>query len=171
VLSRKDLAEAFTAPTPNSRPFNLLQTLCRSCKSQVLWNQANPNSFAKIPGVAYTPLKPASRISNLQTLAPPAVCKSVNDSRSEVLRVSMPPCGIPFWFALCFHNVTNCFSRNLFLFTTIRIARGCHPSRWTVHHSNFRSLGSFRYNPPSSASPGRRDPAALRVQLPSGEAS
>jgi hypothetical protein len=171
VLSRKDLTEAFTAPTPNSRPFNLLQTLCRSCKSQVLWNQANPNSFAKIPGVADTAPKPASRISNLQAPAPRAVCKSVNDSRSEVLRVSVPPCGIPFWFALCFHNVTNCFSRNLFLFTTIRIARGCHSSVGRYIHSHFRRLGSFRYNPPSSALPGRRDPAALRVQLPSGEVS
>jgi hypothetical protein len=29
--------------------------------------------------------------------------------------------------ALCFHNLMNCFSRNPFIFTTIRIARACHP--------------------------------------------
>src|SRR6202040_336298 len=29
----------------------LLRTLCRSCKRQVLWNQANPRSLRKIPGV------------------------------------------------------------------------------------------------------------------------
>ena len=34
----------------NSRPLILLQTLCRCEKSQPLWNQANPNSFAKTRG-------------------------------------------------------------------------------------------------------------------------
>ena len=53
MLSRRNLAVAFTAPTPNSSAFNLLRTLRRSFKSQGLWNQADPNSFAKIPGVAY----------------------------------------------------------------------------------------------------------------------
>src|SRR5882762_536999 len=33
--------------------FILFQTLCRCEKHQPLWNQANPNSFAKTPGVAY----------------------------------------------------------------------------------------------------------------------
>jgi hypothetical protein len=28
---------------------------------------------------------------------------------------------------LCFHILTNCFSRNSFVLITIRIARGCHP--------------------------------------------
>ena len=27
----------------------------------------------------------------------------------------------------CFHTLTNCFSRNSRIFTTIRVARGCHP--------------------------------------------
>ncbi len=35
----------------NSRPFNLLRTLCRRQKDQLLCNQANPDSFAKTPGV------------------------------------------------------------------------------------------------------------------------
>src|SRR5713226_9416768 len=30
-----------------------------------------------------------------------------------------------FLSVLCFHTLTNCFSRNPFLFTTIRIAPGC----------------------------------------------
>jgi len=33
-----------------SRPVILLRTLCRFQKTQVLCNQANPHSFAKIPG-------------------------------------------------------------------------------------------------------------------------
>ena len=45
----------------------LLQTLCRSQKSQLLWNQANPNSFAQTPGVGCTSQKPSSRISTFQT--------------------------------------------------------------------------------------------------------
>src|SRR6266478_4366201 len=39
----------------NSRPFNLLQPLCRRQKSQLLWNQANPASFCKTPGVGVPP--------------------------------------------------------------------------------------------------------------------
>src|SRR5467141_292790 len=40
----------------NSWPFNLLQPLCRRQKSQLLWNQANPASFCKTPGVGVSPL-------------------------------------------------------------------------------------------------------------------
>ena len=31
------------------------------------------------------------------------------------------------FLALCFHTLTNCFSHKPFIFTTIRIAPGCHP--------------------------------------------
>src|SRR5882762_1069180 len=34
--------------------FILFQTLCRCEKHQPVWNQANPNSFAKTPGVGYS---------------------------------------------------------------------------------------------------------------------
>jgi hypothetical protein len=44
-----------------------------------------------------------------------------------VLSVSV---AISILLALCFHILTNCFSRNSFVFTTIRIARGvCHRSK------------------------------------------
>src|SRR6267142_201536 len=35
----------------NSFPHRLFRTLCRFQKAQLLWNQANPNSFSKTPGV------------------------------------------------------------------------------------------------------------------------
>lgn len=70
VLSWTNLRHFSRHCTPNRRCFILLRTLCRSCKSQLLWNQADPHSFAKIPGVGYPSRKPPSRISNLQTLAP-----------------------------------------------------------------------------------------------------
>src|SRR5260370_21442843 len=41
-------------------------------------------------------------------------------SRSDLLTLEPR-----FLSALCFHILTNCFSRNPFLFTTIRIALGC----------------------------------------------
>ena len=43
---------SFSSSTSSiSFPFTLLRTLCRSPESQRLCFQANPNSFAKIPGV------------------------------------------------------------------------------------------------------------------------
>ena len=37
----------------NSKPLNLLRTLCRCEETQPLWNQANPHSFRKTPGWGY----------------------------------------------------------------------------------------------------------------------
>jgi len=51
VLSRTNLSYSSCHSSLNSRPFNLLQPLCRLQKSQLLWNQANPASFCKTPGV------------------------------------------------------------------------------------------------------------------------
>ena len=61
-------------------------------------------ALTKTPGVwgSYFPPLPTFRPSDLQTL--------------DVL---LSP--------LCFHILTNCFSRNSLLFTTIRIAQGCTP--------------------------------------------
>ena len=50
VLSRSNLADPSRRSCVNSRPFNLLQPLCCSPKSQLLYNQANPASFCKTPG-------------------------------------------------------------------------------------------------------------------------
>ena len=51
VLSRTTLAD----PSPHSRPKShrliLLRTLGRRQESQLLWNQENPRSLRKIPGV------------------------------------------------------------------------------------------------------------------------
>src|ERR1700736_3686752 len=41
----------YPASSPNPRRLILLQTLLRSPKSQLLWNQANPNSLCKTRGV------------------------------------------------------------------------------------------------------------------------
>ena len=74
----------------------LLRTLLRSLQSQLLWNQANPNSLRKTPrGCAYL----RHRSCN---------CNEVRLN----------------FITLCFHNLTNCFSRKLLLFTTIRHCPG-----------------------------------------------
>ena len=80
--------------------------------------------FSKIPGVGYTPPRPPFGISNIQTLFP-RLCLQI--SYPCRLHGSAPP-GNPILFVLCFHNDTNCFSRNRLVFTTIRIARGCTPN-------------------------------------------
>jgi hypothetical protein len=51
VLSRRNPFNPSRRSTPNSCRLILLQTLCRSRNGQPLWNQANPNSFGKTPGV------------------------------------------------------------------------------------------------------------------------
>jgi len=51
VLSRRNLSYSARHSSLNPRLFILLQTVCRRQRSQPLWNQANPNSFDKIPGV------------------------------------------------------------------------------------------------------------------------
>src|SRR5713226_6757052 len=53
VLSRTNLADPSRHSSLNSRPYNLLQPLVPLQKSQLLYNQANPASFCKTPGVAY----------------------------------------------------------------------------------------------------------------------
>src|SRR5712664_3312852 len=52
VLSRTNFADHSNL---NSRPVNLLLPLCPLQKSQLLWNQANPASFCKTPGVGVPP--------------------------------------------------------------------------------------------------------------------
>jgi hypothetical protein len=51
VLSRRRPSYPSRRSSLNPRPVNLLQPLWRSQKSQLLWNQANPASFCKTPGV------------------------------------------------------------------------------------------------------------------------
>src|SRR5258708_17869618 len=55
VLSRTNLAYFPHPSSLNSRPVNLLQPLCRLQKSQLLYYQANPASFCKIPAWGVPP--------------------------------------------------------------------------------------------------------------------
>src|SRR5260370_29784871 len=51
VLSRRNLPDPTRRSSPNPRLFILLRTLLRSEKTQLFYNQANPHSFCKTPGV------------------------------------------------------------------------------------------------------------------------
>jgi hypothetical protein len=53
VLSRTNLANSFRRSTPNLRFFMRLRTLGRSCRGQVLWNQANAHCLTQEPGAGY----------------------------------------------------------------------------------------------------------------------
>src|SRR5246127_330063 len=76
MLSRTTLYYFPPHNSLNSRPLNHLQPLAcpeprrvRRPKSQPLWNQANPASFSRTPGVGYTLTSRPCGISNLQPLS------------------------------------------------------------------------------------------------------
>jgi hypothetical protein len=50
VLSRTTLSYPSPHDSLNSRSLSRLRPLCHRQKSQLLWNQANPASFSKLPG-------------------------------------------------------------------------------------------------------------------------
>jgi hypothetical protein len=77
-------------------PYSCSLPLARSQKSQLLCNQANPDSFCKIPGVGVP---------------------STGSPWASALLLSIS-------IALCFHNLTKPFSRNSHGFTSIRNPRG-----------------------------------------------
>ncbi len=81
VSSRRPLLAHVSTMRLNSRRLTLLQTLCRREKRQLLYNQTNPHSFAKTPGVGHTPKSLTCGIRNLQTLRSRASCNLVNASR------------------------------------------------------------------------------------------
>jgi len=58
---------------------------------------------------------------------------------------------------LCFHNLTNSFSRSSFLLTTLQIAGGCHPPFANFNHIN--SSWSERKSSAMGADLGRPRPA------------
>jgi hypothetical protein len=76
-----------------------LNSLAPLFATPVLYFQRLARSFAKTGGVGGLPLR---RLSALWRYHLPVV-----------------------FLGLCFHILTNCFSRKRFIFTTIRIARGC----------------------------------------------
>jgi len=81
VLPRTNLPYPSRRSTPNPRPFKSLQPLCRAQKTQLLWNQANPASFAKTPGVGY----PFSATSVLRSQCPLCCAFSVRPSFTQSL--------------------------------------------------------------------------------------
>ncbi len=113
----------------NSRRLILLQTLCGREKRQLLSNQAKPHSFCKTPGGGYTPKSLTCGIRNLQTLRSRLSCNLVN----VTLRES----------PLCFHGLTNPFSRNLFRFTSIQNPGGVESQKQSLG-SDRRTLGETR---------------------------
>jgi hypothetical protein len=102
VLSRTTLSYSSPNDSLNSRPLNRLQTLCSRQKSQLLWNQANPASFPKMPGcgvghpecnygtpgVGYTLTSRPCEISKLQPLFSRSSCNLVNAILAEPLHLS-----------------------------------------------------------------------------------
>jgi hypothetical protein len=114
VLSRTTLSYRSRNSSRNSRPLILLQTLCRYEKSQVLCNQANPDSFPKIPGcgvghpernywtpgVGYTLASRPCGISNIQTLSSRPSYNLVNASAADspfvFITIQIPLPATPF---------------------------------------------------------------------------
>jgi hypothetical protein len=88
----------------NTFPFNFLPPLCPLLATPILCFQSLTASFHKTPGVGY----------------PPAVDF---DFRVSVFD-SLP---------LCFHNLTNPFSRNSFVLTSIQNPRGCGRRTFPKH--------------------------------------
>jgi hypothetical protein len=96
-----------------SRRFTLLQTLGRCASRQLLWNQANPHSFGKTPGVGCTTTKPSFRISNLQTLSR----VSSNQSVTKLAKTAGGPSTFVFrfsYFASRFSSLMHRFATPLF---------------------------------------------------------
>ena len=95
MLSRTALSYSSLNGSLNSRPLNRLQPLCRPQKSQLLWNQANPASFPRTPGVGYTLKSRPNGITNLPALFKPPSCNLANVILAEPLNLSStprPPC-------------------------------------------------------------------------------
>ena len=88
------------------------------------------SSFPPQPRVYFRnlPLLPsrAPRNANISSILSTLRILPVATGVWGLLIVSVPLCN-PFLSPLCFHALTNCFSGNSLLFTTIRIAPGCHP--------------------------------------------
>jgi hypothetical protein len=72
------------------------------------------------PSVIYEAVIPCPMFRRVSRLSPAF--------RSALLTQSHFGCVSPRQWAPCFHYLTNCFFSNPFIFTTIRIAHGVHPS-------------------------------------------
>ena len=85
---------------------------CALFRARIVCFQQLAASFAKTPGWGVS-----LRVSAL----------------SASLRYPLPIDFLP----LCFHILTNCFSPKPCIFTTIRIARGCHPNARALRRRNY----------------------------------
>ena len=128
---------------PVHPPAKLTPSLSCSCSLLCAPKKVNSHQissfqplFAKHPGGGWSAFPPFG-INNFQPLFPaPVAIVATGFSKFAFPLASVPcacpdPVGVPLsqpiLFVLCFHNDTNCSSRNLFLFTTIRIAPGVYP--------------------------------------------
>ena len=144
VLPRQIISQY---PPRQSNPFLIrqLQPLCPLFSSPAFCFQSFAASFSETPGVGVPPhIRASLRFRrHMRHVAPLYPVTSVDCAyflsprgctyppTGHPLRVSDSPrlrqtqfAACPPWRALCFHILTNCFSRNLFLFTTIHIAGG-----------------------------------------------
>jgi len=145
-----------------------LQPLCGRQKSQLLWNQANPASFIKPPGVGY-PRKTAPLESATYRLFFPdlfMIWLTLRAHSAPTAHFFSPlvtrhsPLSVP----LCFHTLTNCFSRKSLVLTTIQIARGrgVSPVLIPPRESPF----SIHYSPSTTHSHSFRTKLRLWSSLP-----
>src|SRR5712664_3503240 len=85
--------------------------------------------FSRTPALPFPMVAPVpAQIPNLRPRSPAAPLRR----RSLPLLATHYPLSTLFLSALCFHILTNCFSRNPFILTTIPIA----PRVWGYKHSN-----------------------------------
>ncbi len=91
MLSRTILSYSSPNDSSNSRLLNRLQPLSPRQKSQLLWNQANPASFSKTPGVGYPLTSRPCGISSLQPLLSRPSYNLVNAILAEPLHLPSPP--------------------------------------------------------------------------------
>jgi len=78
--------------------------------------------FSRTPALPFPMVAPVpAQIPNLRPRSPAAPLRR----RALPLLATHYPLSTLFLSALCFHILTNCFSRNSFILTTIRIAPGC----------------------------------------------
>ena len=149
-VSPSSIPDAQDVPTPtsaNSFVYRQLQPLCSLFPTPILYFQSLAASFPKTPGWGY-------------------LCDSSALSASR--RYRLPS----FSFLLCFHTLTNPFSCNSFLFTSIQNPRGATLQRsrfsdlQTVQIRHRRSLGLCSvYTQSDSFLPRRRADISNRTAV------
>jgi len=116
-----------------------------------------------------------SQLPSFHNLARSFACAKVSTlvfSGSCALFCKTPGVGTPTKSPVCFHNLTNPFSRNAFILKTIQKPRGCHPSlsrnQLTPIPSMNLSLVGMRTTPARRSKKQRPDSRGRRVRPPVG---